>query len=96
MANQTLLDAAKIIEEKGWTKGAYHDDQGYCAIGALNKACGFYNDVNREAYNIAIRCLAKYLKLPTISSVEIIRYNDRVAKNADEVINAMRAAAEAC
>lgn len=30
--------AATIIEVEGWTKGAYRDESGFCAIGALREA----------------------------------------------------------
>jgi hypothetical protein len=37
-----LLDAATIIEEKGWTRGSYTDGTGYCALGALRIASGMH------------------------------------------------------
>lgn len=32
---QVLINAAKIIQEKGWIKGAFHRGDGFCVVGAL-------------------------------------------------------------
>lgn len=35
---QILKDAADIIEREGWIRDSYHNKNGHCAIGAINKA----------------------------------------------------------
>jgi hypothetical protein len=36
-----LEAAADVLAVEGWIQGKLHDQNGYCAIGALNKAAGY-------------------------------------------------------
>jgi hypothetical protein len=40
ITKQTFLRAAEILEEKGWTTEVYHDDNGYCMLGAIASTLG--------------------------------------------------------
>jgi hypothetical protein len=87
MANQTLLEAAKYIEEHGWTQRIDKDEQGrVCALGAIAEITPNDSDV----YELAWRCLRAYLKMP------ITWWNDEKGRNKEEVIDTMIKAANSC
>lgn len=91
MSAETLREAAAIVRERGWTQGAYVDDDGrVCIEGAICEALGGprpavvpfapFVDADEE-----LRAVIGY-----VSPVE---WNDAPERTADEVIAALEAAA---
>jgi hypothetical protein len=37
---KTLSDVADLLEKEGWTKQSYHNEKGYCVLGAIYAVCG--------------------------------------------------------
>ena len=38
-----LQGAKNVLLEKGWTQHHYRDDDGYCSVGAIREAMGWWN-----------------------------------------------------
>lgn len=88
---QVLLDAADLIEEKGWIQGAnWRPGLGYCVFGAINKVT--QNDL---AFSDAVgRVLTEIGRLNQPWTGGIARWNDEPGRTKDEVLAALRKAAE--
>lgn len=83
---QDLRAAAEVLERDGWTQDESISDSGqHCAIGAIVEAVD--KDMSRE--NPAYYTFRDYL------GQSVSRWNDRKGRTADEVIDALRAAADA-
>lgn len=96
-----LLEAATILETKGWTRGFYADDNGYCVLGALRAASGMMVNktystaqlrTNYPDYWAATHALAK--KVIVEQGGGIGNWND-AQSSKDVVIATMRDTAHA-
>lgn len=97
--NQIAVDlrmAADVLERDGWTQGAFHSLDGcHCAAGALELAVGLRvnDEAHDERYIDAVRWLGNHVDVrPT--SLAVFAWNDTPGRTADEVIAALRAAAD--
>ena len=72
-----ILAAAKLIEQYGWTRGAYRKGSRYCVMGALQE--------DKDAGTVA--CLARCLVRKKGVTSE---WNDDVAKSGREVVKRLR------
>lgn len=84
-----LLDAADILEKKGWVRSHYHHAGRSCAIGAIAIATsGNANGthIGTVAGKTAVGELMDYIG-------NIPYWNDHVAKDGKEVIATLRAVA---
>lgn len=93
-----LDEAARVLDEDGWTQGVYHDDDTgeRCAVGALISACGGLdwltpNPIIDETVvdgTVALTELARYIGLPSTADIE--DWNDEPGRQQHEVIDALR------
>lgn len=105
---QVLLDAAALIEKRGWTRENYANHGRYCAIGAINKVSGlhpehcnspvesFYSPPGKRVKMSPARKKAesKLKKYLKISGhMAVENWNDDTASNKKVVVQAMRNAA---
>lgn len=91
-----LLDAAALIEKKGWCRDNFYNRGRYCAIGALNVVSGFEAcDPLRltPARKKAEAKLKGYLKLGD-DHMAVEYWNDDHAKSGKAVVAALRGAAK--
>ena len=100
MDTHEVLDlAADIIEEQGWTQGPdgwpdNPDDTGpVCIEGALTRAMGldYFADCAKVVESPAMRVLSAHLGRALIHPFE---WNDQEGRTAEEVIAALREAAD--
>jgi hypothetical protein len=104
-AKVALLEAANVIEAQGWTQGYYWDIEQansgipvhlcrVCAMGALNIAIhGSPDDLAKgTGERVANECFAAVRK--EIGRAMIAAWNDDDERTAEEVISALRRAAE--
>lgn len=104
-----VLDrAANIIERNGWYQGSYFDryaldgerspnDCPVCTLGALNVALGALNPSHDVDLNgPAEMALRRYLNLDDSDGADSLAdWNDRRCRTAEQVVAALRAAAQA-
>lgn len=104
--SQLLDTSADLIKEKGWQINMIgHDDIGYCIIGAVQHVA--YEESNRlypfaPAHYLTVRmvdCLAEVLGFGETlwhddKRKKVAAWNDNQAKSKEEVITALRLAAE--
>jgi hypothetical protein len=81
---KVLSDAADLIEEKGWTQGTFHDEDGYCIQGAINKVTKDHKYGRRQAK----KQLCKMLCIEWIPD-----WNDAPGRTKAHVLAAMRVTA---
>jgi hypothetical protein len=82
-----LLDAANLLEEKGWVRGEYRSIKGFCAEGAMmHVAVGttLYDDLN----------LARVTLAHHLGALNIPLWNDHPQRTKAQVIASLRAAAQ--
>lgn len=92
---EVFREAARIIERDGWYQGMLQNPNGtgYCAMGALFKACGerpvsyFYGLPSRSKR--AIQSLSLHV------GAEISSWNDDPSRTAEDVILELKRCAEA-
>jgi|SRR6266550_1945474 len=95
-----LLDAADIIEKRGWTQGVFENNLGVCLIGALHladngnvkftfKPRGFNYWWARHKLNHHIRSKLQW-NFSFFPGLNCIKWNDNVAKGADDVTRVLR------
>lgn len=81
-----ILRAKKLIEAKGWVRGALCNDAGYCITGAIIAAT-----TDRDVQDLAFECVRK-----ECGSKFAVQWNDTVAASKSEVMKMMvKAAARA-
>jgi hypothetical protein len=104
----TLLKAADVIHEYGWRQGTYGDETGVCAVGAMRVAIrnfpvvayGQLTQHERRVHDAATDALYDVIKpeaefLPGYTGANAITiWNDRAARDADDVVHALKRAAE--
>jgi hypothetical protein len=89
-ARQILLAAASMLERDGWCQGSSQDEKGRrCGSGAITDTCP---PGNHGAEWVRARNAVR----EQIGSEDIAVWNDVHGRTADEVIAALRAAAERC
>lgn len=94
-----LRAAADVLERDGWIRGSLHKlascGGGHCALGAIHVATGVVDDWGEEAQTAyqraadAERLLTRHLNIGPLPA-----WNDRPGRTADEVIAALRDAAD--
>jgi hypothetical protein len=88
--SDVLRKAAEILGERGWCQRSSMDDQGHlCALGALGVAS---RAISPSAYTKAGAALARHLCIE--SRYDIPEWNDVQGRTAEDVILAMKRAAE--
>jgi hypothetical protein len=104
---EVVLEAARLLREQGWGKGAYYnaDTNCFCAVGALRQAVGWRVD-NEEAYQKASKALrfeayrldyalgaflGTFLGRPFMS---LLSWNDLPETTAEDVISLFKRFAE--
>jgi hypothetical protein len=80
---EALLDAAKLIEERGWIKYEYSTSRGFCTVGALREAAADPFTLGR-AYSALHE---------VIGSEDIVTWNDFRAGSKEVIVEALRMAA---
>jgi hypothetical protein len=89
----TLREAAEYIGEHGWLQGTLSSADGrVCAIGAIQRIGG---TGNARSYD-AVDALYEYLDLPMTTGIlhPVAIWNDEPERTAEDVILAMKCAAE--
>ena len=100
-ARQILRDAASLIRTHGHTKFTQRDEKGFCVHGALFVAdlgsYGHFLNAHSRAGSIAVDRLTSYLKIPPTfgGRTFAVDWNNAPERTAEEVINALEAAADA-
>jgi hypothetical protein len=85
---QILLDAADLIEEKGWIQGTFYKrGEGYCIFGALTKVASKHD--NSQSHLRAAQHQLQRHK----SRRSIMRWNDADGRSKEEVLTALRTVA---
>ena len=83
-----LLDAADLLEKYGWCQGSYHNRQHqFCMVGAVWAAA------KTEVLNTAVKEASNHLI--EITGPDITGWNDRPERTREEIIAALRKAADA-
>jgi hypothetical protein len=83
---QILLDAADLIDTKGWIKGHLHTTNGFCVVGALQEAnrgadgLSGYNEAHARLYQFVGR--------------NPMEWNDTVCLNQKFVVKTLRTVAD--
>lgn len=88
---EVLRKAADVIRERGWCRRQYVDaDNSVCVYGALNLAAGHGPSFEGDdpSVDIAARTLTRLL------DNDLVSWNDSEACTADEVVAALKEAAE--
>jgi hypothetical protein len=104
---QLLLDAANILEMRGWVRRHFRSPDGFCAVGSMREAAGFYLppfDVNP----FTIPDVNPFPDTPRAESYRIalsrlehalgmptVKWNDRRARSKNEVVAKLRKVAYA-
>lgn len=92
---QILLDAAKLIKEKGWIRGRFQTNAGFCAVGALRMAA--FRDIHPFSHRVPEEECDIFNKaqfqLQRCVGGGIMYWNDELVSNAAEVIAMMHYAA---
>ena len=89
-----LREAANLIEAHGWLQGGYGSKHiGLCAVGAIRCAAGALGP-DHPAFLNAIDALTWATGLPR--TYNIPDWNDAASRTKDEVVDALRRAAEQC
>jgi hypothetical protein len=89
-----LLEAAEILETRGWIQGEMCTDEGFCTLGAINRAG--YDVGNTAPITTAILAvIAKIGAPPTMGPRAIARWNDTYGRTKEEVVHTLRDAANA-
>lgn len=97
-----ILEGAAEVVKKGWIKGHFYRNGGHCVVGAITVAAGgeFAWGVpaslqpptfDQETATLAQSRVAEFLGLE--AACKLSQWNDRVCRNADEVITALQCAA---
>jgi hypothetical protein len=87
-----LEQTIALLRGKGWVRGAYEKDGGYCLTGALEaaaKALGVAWEVHRAAELTAQLTLAGYTPENTIN---LIRWNDDLRRTGEQVLGLLASA----
>lgn len=101
---EILREAAEILEEHGWCRGALKNDEGcYCAQGALTAALVGDTDLDSEELmeallnnKTAIEALSRWvLSAAGAKYAALWVYNDQEAMHAGDVLRSLRKAADA-
>lgn len=88
--SEVLLKAADTLAERGWCQGGLSDAQGrYCAIGAIRKVTNW--SLGKDARS-AVHRLMDHIE--TDQYYGIADWNDAPERTAEDVILAMKRAAE--
>lgn len=99
----SVLDtAANLITENGWFQGAVdYDSPALCANMAIGDAVRMANNIGTAVtYGVAARALLNHITDATISLDQpargnaIVRWNDEFGRTQDEVVQALRGAAQ--
>lgn len=89
--------AADVIRERGWTRGIGEDKDGrVCAGYALHCAAGLRQDgnFNSELHDAMKFAVAQIHPNTVGNSITLVGWNDRVAKDVDEVLHMFKRASE--
>lgn len=93
------------MERVGYLRGSLYlyeiankEESPCCALGAIKAAAGLANSSDDSVWDIdASHCFARYLrKFPGQKSIEVAHWNDHRSRTQEEVVAALRAAAETC
>lgn len=94
---EILAKSADVIVERGWHRGNYKDPHGsaVCLLGAISVAAGEEPHVigSPEAPAEAAAAIIAFEDWLG-SDMDLADWNDEIAEDADEVITALREAAE--
>lgn len=87
-ANNLLLKARDIIEDKGWVQERWQDEEGrVCVTEAIWQA-------HRTGYSAAAFMNAKDKLRETIGQFGLMEWNDSPGMTEEEVLNALEVAAK--
>lgn len=84
--SEILLAAADDLRTNGWCQHAERDGRSHCAVGAIRELRGSWNEPDHA------RAAEDYLRR-AIGGGRIDEWNDTPGRTADEVIEALHAAA---
>jgi hypothetical protein len=73
---RVLKEARRLIEEEGWTQGAFHNSRGYCLVGAVEEATG-YSDFGGEVV----------WELDLQLGDNVLYWNDKPGRTKEEVVS---------
>lgn len=104
---QLLLDAADLLEKRGWCQKRYRTRDGFCAAGAIDYCIRFYGYPDHvvrmtfsrlnEALNIRYPKLSQMFFVTLLKGIEssgaLIVYNDRPRCTKQEIIDLLRGCA---
>jgi|ERR1700692_671956 len=82
---QVLLDAADLIRKDGWIVGSRHSERGYCAVGAISQAAGWWRFGLRTRAENRLR---RYL------GHSIMFWNDALCSGKSKVIETLETVAK--
>lgn len=103
----TLISAKQLLEERGWVRGDYENEQGFCAVGAIRFINGPFEHrakkvLARAAYKRSPWMRRKIPAAQFTSTIEssgsenmVIFFNDKPNRRKSEVLRAFDDAIEA-
>lgn len=91
-----LQDARGLIETKGWIQQTYHNDYGYCLVGAIHEAfkealnqhkvaAGDVNRLPGRAYN-KLQVVIGEQRIAVTSTFWLSVWNDSAERTKEEVL----------
>ena len=92
---QLLDDAAAILESSGWCQKAMYDEHGrYCMMGAIRQAANSSPEIIPDAAIRKCDVELEWFLAREYETLTISEFNDTLAENAQEAIQALRDAAQ--
>jgi hypothetical protein len=100
--SRDLTDAALLLEEGGWTQRYFHDDKGYCVMGAINQVVtgssfappALTSKHGKKRIDKAIDAIYDTIFAEKEPTIDLGQWNDMPTQEAGMVIATVRTAAE--
>lgn len=92
--SDVLNGAADLIERDGWVQGHYRTTEGYCIAGAIDQTLGIIDDDELHVQLWPVAQAARVQVLAIVDDVAPTLWNDAPGRTKEEVVAALRAAAE--
>ena len=86
--SEVLFDAIDLLRDRGWIKGGFESEKGYCLQGAINEVCHFDKSQGMRAFVHAYGALNTVIG----TSFSITCFNDHDCESIDDACAALEIA----
>jgi len=91
--NELIDKAIEILERDGWCRGMFTDSEGrHCAIGALTAAQHEMGNIYPSEVSAVMLRMELVLEAELGQTTLLTQWNDKTAKDRDDVIRVLRLA----